>query len=97
MIEGKTRTGFKFKIDERATKDWRIVEGIKKVSSRNYDELAEGISSIVDLLLGDDKDRLMSHVQKNNDGFIPVDELEKELSDIIAGANQVKNSQSSPE
>lgn len=97
MIKGKTRTGFKFEIDERVTKDWRLLDAIGKASSSVLTDQISATSELIDLLLGNEKIKLMEHIQNNNDGFIPADALEAELFDIIQGANETKNSQSSPE
>lgn len=96
MIEGKTKTGFKYKIDERALKDWRLMDSIQKATSPDPMEQISATSSLIDLLLGKDKDRLMAHVEKKNDGFIPVDAVVAELLDIITGSDKTKNSLPSP-
>ncbi|MCR5236464.1 MAG: hypothetical protein K6E34_04580 [Lachnospiraceae bacterium] len=98
MIEGKTPSGFKYKLDERALDDWRLVDSLAKIN-RNKGNLMgqfDAVSEICDLLLGDSKDSLMEHIQKKNDGFIPADIVEKELTDIIKSAKEIKNSQASP-
>ena len=37
MIEGKTKDGFEFKIDERILDDWRLVETIALARIDEYD------------------------------------------------------------
>ncbi len=98
MIEGKTRTGFKFKIDERIKNDWRLIDAISRVSKdgASLAEKATATAELVDLLCGNCKADLMAHIQKKNDGFVPADALERELFDMITEKN-VKKSQSSPD
>ena len=98
MIEGKTPSGFKYRLDERALDDWRLVDALARIN-RNRGNLIgqfDAVSEICDLLLGDNKSSLMEYIKKKNDGFIPSDAVEKELSDIIKSAKEIKNSQASP-
>ena len=98
MIEGKTRTGFKYKLDERIKTDWRLIDAVARVSKEGATlaEKAVATSELVDLLVGDNKSKLLEHIQKNNDGFVPSLALEAELFDIIAEGT-IKKSQSSPD
>lgn len=97
MVEGKTKTGFKFKIDERVLNDWRLVLNIELAESNNNTEKVKGITALVHLLLGENEAQLMEHIQKNNDGFIPTDAIIEELASMISTTKELKNLQSSHE
>ena len=97
MIEGKTRTGFKYKIDERVANDWRLLDAMRKVINGGLMEKVAAVADMIDFLLGENKEKLMEHIAANNDGFMPSDKLEEELFDIIKGARETKNSSSSPD
>lgn len=91
MIEGKTSTGFKFSYDERLLTDWRIMEAISTADSPDNIKMVKGTTDLINFLLGDNKDGLMEHLKKSNDGFIPVDKLRKELFEILGASKESKN------
>ena len=91
MIEGKTSTGFKFSYDERLLTDWRIMEAISTADSPGNIKMVKGTTDLINFLLGDNKDGLMEHIKKSNDGFIPVDKLRKELFEILGASKESKN------
>ena len=91
MIEGKTSTGFKFSYDERLLTDWRIMEAISTADSPDNIKMVKGTTDLINFLLGDQKDGLMEHIKKSNDGFIPVDKLRKELFEILGASKESKN------
>lgn len=96
MIKGKTKSGFKFEFDERIKNDWRLMDAIARATSTEMMTQIAATSDLVDLLLGSDKEKLMEHIMQRNDGFIPSEELEKELFEIISYSKATKNSSSSP-
>lgn len=96
MIKGKTKSGFKFEFDERIKNDWRLMDAIGRATSTDMMTQIAATSDLVDLLLGSDKEKLMEHIMQRNDGFIPSEELEKELFEIISYSKATKNSSSSP-
>lgn len=91
MIEGKTRTGFKYKVDERILKDWRIVSCISMVESSDPSSQIKGTTELVKLLIGENEDAFIKHVQKKNDGFVPIDAITNELVDILTSSKETKN------
>ena len=50
MIEGKTKSGFKFKIDERILSDWRLVDAIGLSESDDASEQIRGVRNLVQLV-----------------------------------------------
>lgn len=91
MIEGKTKTGFEFNIDERALEDWALIELTKKYDKGNSLKKAEVVPEITNLLLGEGGfKKLEKHIRACNDGFCPIKALESELLEII-NSNKVKN------
>ena len=102
MIEGKTRTGFKFKINENALKDWEYLTHLsnaQKQLTRGDEGVLEMFGEfdwLLSFLLKEDKEKLFEHIRKNNDGYLPSDVVAAEWMDI-SGAGKLKNSQSSHE
>lgn len=95
MIEGKTKTGFKFKVDERVLNDWRLITNIELAESEVLTDKVKGVTALVHLLLGDNEQKLMEHIAKKNGGFIPTDAIINELASIITTTKELKNSQPS--
>ena len=91
MIEGKTKSGFKFKIDERVLDDWRLLSYIAMSESDNASEQIQGAYKLVSLLLGDDEKKFMDFIASKNDGFIPSSVVSDTLAEIIKSAKDLKN------
>lgn len=90
-MKGKTSTGFEFDIDDRAVRDVRFLD----MAAAVYDESAtpmdkvRGFHALVSLLLSDEqKDALYAHVSAQNDGYVPIDALERELTEIVSGGGK---------
>lgn len=46
----------------------------------------------MNIILGEDKERLEQHVAEKNDGFVPTDVLMSEFTEIITSNKTLKNS-----
>lgn len=104
MIEGKTRSGFKFKVDENTVNDWdfmRRMSRLNAISKKAEDpedgaaQLAafEEIDSAFQNVLGEKQfENLLSHIRKQHNGCAKPDVVMTEWQDIISAA---KNSSSS--
>lgn len=95
MIEGKTKSGFKFHVDERILDDWRLVEAIKRSESDDASEVIRGMTDLVDLVVGDQGDALKKHIADKNEGYIPKGVILTTITEIINESKELKNSQSS--
>lgn len=97
MITGKTKSGFKFKFDERILQDWRFVKALKTMQGDDDVQKLNSISDVIMLILGSDGEQKISeHIAKKNDGFIPVEAIMEEVKEIIDSNAKIKNSASSP-
>ena len=92
MIEGKTKNGFKFKIDERVLDDWRLLTYIAMSESKDASEQIQGAHKLVSLLLGDQEQKLMDFIAKKNDGFVPSPVISGMIAEILTSAKELKNS-----
>ncbi len=98
MIEGKTKSGFEYSLDERALDDYILVEAIGDFdAAEKKTQQISALKKITDTLLGDNKNRLMEHIAAQNDGYRPIEKVYAEVYDIINESEKVKNSQSSHE
>lgn len=88
MIEGKTKSGFEFEIEEEVFDDYELLETLAEAD--NGDNMA--IFKAIDLILSkDQKDRLKEHV-RNEKGRVPASAMVVELMDIMEASNSGKNS-----
>lgn len=95
-MKGKTKSGFKFDIDERIFDDWYFLEAIAKAdNSENPSAMLAGTVELVNLMFGDDKTKLLEHIKSKNDGFAPQEVVKAEILDIIEQSKNLKNSSSS--
>lgn len=92
MIEGKTKNGFKYKIDERLLDDWRLIRYIAASESTDPSEQLKGASNLVTLLLGDQEPALMEFIAKKNDGFVPAMLVTDMITEILTSVKELKNS-----
>lgn len=88
MIEGKTKSGFEFEIEEEVFDDYELLETL--VEADNGDNMA--IFKAIGLILSkDQKDRLKEHV-RNEKGKVPASAMVAELMDIMEVSDSGKNS-----
>ncbi len=83
-MQGKTKTGFEFDIDDRILTDWRFTMALTRCQNgRGIDQLA-GAQDMVSLMLGEDGlDRMMKHISANNEGYVPAEAVMAEVQDIF--------------
>jgi hypothetical protein len=87
MINGKTKTGFQFSVDENCMNDMELVDILADVS---VDEAFRMSALVKRLLPNDQRKALYDHVRVN--GRVPVDAIIMEVESIfdamgIAGKN----------
>ena len=88
MIEGKTESGFVFKISQNIINDYELVENLSEL-----DENPLILTTIVKQILGKDQaNKLKDHV-RNEDGIVQTDKMTKEIIDIFKNSGEeTKNS-----
>lgn len=95
MVEGKTKSGYKFKIDEDILQDWNIVKAIADLDSGDESRALRGTVGFVNGVLGDKETEFVEHIRKKHKGKCTTEMIYTEISDMISAVNQLKNSQSS--
>lgn len=90
-----TKTGFKFNLDDKILADWRFIDAIAEADSTDEHEKLRGTRTLIGLMFGDEKDRLIEHVMKKNGGYAPIDAIRAEMESVLTKYNETKNSQSS--
>lgn len=96
MVQGKTKTGFEYSIDERIVKDYRYVRALAKLNKGDNIDKFLAFDQISTLMLGNKVDDLICHVEKLNDGYASIEAIGAEMTEIIEACSP-KNSFSSPE
>lgn len=91
MIEGKTKSGFKYKVDERIKTDWRLVKAIADSQNDDMNVKLKAVVEMIQLVLGDNEELFMQHIMKKNEGFIPMEKVNAEISEIIQSIPDSKN------
>ncbi len=92
MVEGKTKSGFKFKIDERLMDDWRLLKYIALAESSDPSEQLRGASGLVTLLLGDQEPAMIEFIAKKNKGYVPATAVTEIITEILTTVKDLKNS-----
>lgn len=95
MIEGKTKSGFEYAIDERVLDDWQLVEAIADTESGDASKAIRGMTNLVEFVIGDQADALKKHIADKNDGYIPKDAMLNTMIEIVNSSRELKNLQSS--
>lgn len=87
MINGKTSSGFAYKISDEAANNFELLEVMAEVEDNPL-----RLPRVVQLLLGDDqKKKLFDHVRTKN-GTVPIDLVTKEVLEIFSNDQKAKNS-----
>lgn len=91
-----TKSGFECQVNEKVRNDWRFIKAVAKADSGNDLQRMDGLTQMVQLLLGDAEEALCKHVQEP-DGTVPFDKVNQELLDIMAAiGDEIKNQSPSP-
>lgn len=86
-MQGTTKSGYQYNIDDRILKDWRFVTALTKCqqSKTPFDSL-EGVQEMTRLLFGDKFDEYMQFISSRNDGFCPSEVIMEEVKGIFESA-----------
>ena len=86
MIKGKLESGFEYEIDEAILGDWKMLKLLRGIDKGN----ASLIVDVVDMLFGDDVDKLEAHLEK--DGKLTVEAMVEAVTEIFEQHTETKNS-----
>ena len=85
VITGKTKTGFEYEIDKKILNDYELLEEIDNIGKNPLII----IRLLKRLLKEEQLEKLKEHI-RNEEGIVPIDKMEKELTDIFDGINEIK-------
>lgn len=82
-MQGETKSGFKYEIDDRVLKDWRFIEAITEADKGKGVAQLEGARKMIHLMFGEDYDKFMDHISEQNEGFVPAEAVMAEVKEIF--------------
>lgn len=87
MIEGKTKSGFKYKIPKKNLENYELIESLAEAEENPLQ-----FPKVVNLLLGPEQaKRLKDHV-RDKSGVVPAERISEEIQSIFENHNETKNS-----
>ncbi|MCD8200735.1 MAG: hypothetical protein LUD47_01500 [Clostridia bacterium] len=92
MVKGTTKSGFKFSGDENAVDNMELIDALADLDSGN----TLAISQVCKLLLGDSTRKALYDHVRTEDGRVPTEDVERELTEIITFFQKGKKSSASP-
>lgn len=87
MIEGKTDTGFMYKVSEENLDNYELLEALGEV-----EENPLVISKVVNLLLGKKQTEKMKDHVRSKSGIVSAEKMTEELKNIFESVEKAKNS-----
>ena len=85
VITGKTKTGFEYEIDKKILNDYEFLEEMDNIGKNPLII----IKLLKRLLKEEQLEKLKEHI-RNEEGIVQIDKMEKELTDIFDGINEIK-------
>lgn len=82
-MQGITKSGYEYNIDDRILSDWRFTTALTKCQKTSGMDQLEGAQEMIRLMFGKDYDKFMSFIEAKNDGFVPADVVMKEVQEIF--------------
>lgn len=83
-MQGVTKTGFEYQIDERILTDWRFTLALTKCQKSQGMAQLEGAQDMVRLMFGEEGlEKLMNHIAGQNDGFVPAEAVMGTVQEIF--------------
>ncbi len=91
-MQGITKSGFEYDVDERILTDWRFTTIAAKAESGTAVEKISAAQKMVELMFGEEQlGRLMDHIASKNDGFVPMEAVSNITKEIIDEHKKLKN------
>lgn len=92
-IEGTTKSGFEYSIDERTLNDQRLLDAIVDAESDDASVKIKATKDMYLLFFGlEQYQKLEKHVMDANEGYCPSPAVNAEFIEIMTSAKSAKNS-----
>ena len=87
MIEGITKTGFIYEIEEDRLYNYELIELLEEVDSSPL-----ALPKVVNILLGKEQAKELKDHVRSKDGIVAVDKMAEELQEIFLQQAEIKKS-----
>lgn len=87
MIQGKTKSGFPYQLDEKRLNNYELLEAVGDMEDNPL-----VLSKIVNLVLGVDQAKKLKDHLRTDEGLVPTDRMSDEITEIFQSQDQTKNS-----
>lgn len=87
MLQGKTKSGFEFTLDEERLDNYELLEALGELEENVYQ-----LPKVIKLVLGGEQAKGLKEHLKNEKGIIPSKAMEAELKEIFELVPTLKNS-----
>lgn len=87
MIEGKTKSGFEYKVPEENLNNYELVETLGEMEVNPL-----LIAKTVNLLLGKEQANELKEHLRTESGVVPTDKISEEIMEIFNNQKETKNS-----
>lgn len=88
MIEVKTKSGFECTIDDEAVNDWELLELLQRIDDGDMTAIVKTLPK----LLGEEQAKALKEHLRNANGRVPMDKMVAEITEIMNGSREGKNS-----
>ena len=88
-MQGITKSGYEYNIDERAFQDWRFVAALADCQKNRNNPLLSlaGVQELTRLAFGKDFENYINYIASKNDGFCPTEIVMLDINEIFKNAN----------
>lgn len=88
MIEGVTKSGFHYSLEEDSLNDFEVVDAIADIVSGTPSRMILGLSTFMVKVLGTEgRAALYDHVRTDT-GRVPTELIEQEITEILVAGNE---------
>lgn len=87
MIKGTTESGFEFKISKKMLDNYELVENLSELEANPF-----LLTKIVVQILGKEQAEDLKNFLRDEDGIVPLTQMEKEVTEILNHQKKTKNS-----
>lgn len=86
MIEGKTKSGFEYKIPKENLDNYELIEVIAEAQENPL-----LFPKMVNLLLGEEQAKRLKEHCRNENGIVSTEKLSQEITEIFESQKEIKN------
>lgn len=83
-MQGKTKSGFEYDVDDRILKDWRFTLALTKCQKGEGLEKLQGAQDMIELMLGKKgAEQFIAYIAEQHDGYADSEVVLSEVKEIF--------------